>query len=496
MCLVAIGIVGFALWGLTKYKNRRISPDYYAVHYKVQDTVPVGKVGVFVPSLIVPPTYKQGREFFYNVTFKIFNTIIPWPYRLFSYMDKGVALVDPEKYHEHHEFTPTKLVDETGSELDEDGEPYIEKYRKGLVKWAPPSKRIYLDMGYFLYAGRKAGYPTLTDKTLVKARWWYYDKGIKQKKLPHWQTSFDVLYAVRDKLREKYGDIEFRAVSSVLYDTMKAELWEMLDSGCETIVLTSIMPIYSHFEEFNSAYYHVFEYIHEWEQAHPGKKIKTIMAPAMGEFTPMRQAFLEMLKDRLDTLPAGSSVRVAITVHGMPWDAFPWEAWLELAPAYRDKLNEDVQELLKMYQFVKADTVICQDEFACPVWDKENKYLSTNEAYWDAINAGYDYVIGLPIEFITENSDTLYHHAMKNFHGFDEYDVYDEIDYPDWSVPYTQTMTQGNTKVIYNGVPAGKYRRHVVDALYQAIDSILSQGEQVAQKTGSARQVPATVRGS
>ena len=42
---------------------------------------------------------------------------------------------------------------------------------------------------------------------------------------------------------------------------------------------------------------------------------------------------------------------------------------------------------------------------------------------------------------------------------------------------YTQIMTQGKTKVIYNGVPVGKYRHYVIDALYQSIDSILAQSK-------------------
>ena len=37
----------------------------------------------------------------------------------------------------------------------------------------------------------------------------------------------------------------------------------------------------------------------------------------MGEFKPMRQAFLEMLKDRLDTLPEGSDVKVVGVVEEM-----------------------------------------------------------------------------------------------------------------------------------------------------------------------------------
>jgi protoheme ferro-lyase len=195
----------------------------------------------------------------------------------------------------------------------------------------------------------------------------------------------------------------------------------------------------------------------------------------MGQFQPMRQAFVDMLKDRLDTLPKSSSVTVAVTVHGMPWDHFSWEAWLELAPQYRDKLVEDVNELLKSYSFGRTKVVVCQDEFSDPVWDPKEKYLSTNRAYRQAIKDGYDYVIGLPIEFFAENSDTLFHHALKNYHGFEGYDVYEQIDYPDWSIPYTREFQQGKTRVIYNGVPVGKYQKHVIEALYQSLDSVLAK---------------------
>jgi protoheme ferro-lyase len=235
------------------------------------------------------------------------------------------------------------------------------------------------------------------------------------------------------------------------------------------------MTIYSHFEEFNSSFRHSFEHIEEWEKEHPGKKIKVIFAPQMGDFQPMRQAFLEMLKDRLDTIPEGSDVTVAVTVHGMPWDSFKWEAWLQLAPAYRDKLFEECKELVKKYEFGRTNTVICQDEFSDPIWDPKEKYLSTNRAYWAAINDGYDYAIGLPIEFLVENTDTMMHHAMKCYENFDQYDIDEPIDYPDWSVPYTREMIQGKTHVIYNGLPVGKYQKHVIEALYQSIDSVLSK---------------------
>lgn len=465
------GIIGGGFW-LYKYKNRLPLPDYYQ-YYKTQDTVPVGKVGVFATSLIMPENHSHA--FFHNIVFKIFSQIVPWPFRIFAFKDSGVALLDPEHVHARQEFAPKHLEDAFGNDRDRDGVPYIEKYRQGLISWVPPSKFIYLDHGYFLYKGRKSGEPNSAGKISNKARLFYYDHGIKQKKIPHWKGSFDTINAAFDRLRQKHREIELRAETSLFHYESKLKINELLDAGCETIVLVAPMGIYSHFEEFNSSFRHCFEHIHEWEHAHPGKKIKVIIAPQMGNFQPLRQAFLEMLKDRLDTLPQGSDVTVAVTVHGMPWEKFSWEAWLELAPAYRDKLFEECKELVKKYKFGRTNVVVCQDEFSDPIWDPNKKYLSTNRAYWSAINEGYDYAIGLPIEFFAENTDTLMHHAMKNYENMDQYSLEDPIDYPDWSVPYTREMLQGKTHVIYNGVPVGKYQHYVVEALYQSIDSVLSQ---------------------
>jgi protoheme ferro-lyase len=255
---------------------------------------------------------------------------------------------------------------------------------------------------------------------------------------------------------------------------MKQKMFSLLDAGCDTIILAAPMPIYSHFEEFNSSFRHSIEYVHEWENLHPGKKTKVIMAPPMGHFQPMRQAFIEMVKDRLDTIPAGSDVLIAVATHGMPWDRFQWEAWLHFAPPYRDKLVNEIKELLKSYQLLgRTQVVTCQEEFANPVWDPKEKYLSTNRVFRDAVRDGYDYVISLPIEYCAENSDTLFQQAQETFHGFDEYRVYDSIDYPDFSVPYVRENKQGKTRIIYNGVPVGKYQPYVIEAFYQSLDSIL-----------------------
>lgn len=470
--LAAIVSVVIFVYGLYKYKNRMPQPDYYE-YYKTHDNVPEGKIGVFTTKLIM--TEKHSHALFHNICYKIFSQVVPWPFRILAFKDKGVALLDPAHVHAREEFSPTHLEDPFGNDRDLDGIPWMEKHKAGEISWVPPSKMIYLDHGYFLYKGRHSGEPTTAGKMANKSRLYYYDHGIVQKKIPHWKGSFAIINGAFDRLKQKYSDVEFRASTSLFPHEMKSNIFELLDAGCDTIVLSANMTIYSHFEEFNSSFRHTFEYIEEWQKEHPGKKIKVVIPPPMGHFQPMRQAFLDMLKDRLDTVPEGSDVMVAVTVHGMPWDRFSFEAWLELAPPYRDNLFEDCKELLKNYKFGRTKVIICQDEFSDPIWDPKKKYLSTNRAYWQAINEGYDYAIGLPIEFMVENTDTLMHHAMKNYENMDEYSIDDPIDYPDWSVPYVREIVQGKTHVIYNGVPVGKYQHHVIEAFYQSLDSVLSK---------------------
>ena len=105
--IILVLLIG-ALYALYKHKNKRIEPDYYE-YYKKQDSVPSGKVGVFITGLIMPETL--DHTFFYNITRKIFNVIIPWPFRLFAQADKGIALLDPVRHHEDEAFEPTKLED-------------------------------------------------------------------------------------------------------------------------------------------------------------------------------------------------------------------------------------------------------------------------------------------------------------------------------------------------------------------------------------------------
>jgi len=460
------------VWFMNRTPPQLKAPNYFAV-YKTQDTVPVGKTAVFISGLIMPEHFRM--EDFYNLAMKP-RQYVPWPIVYRTYADKGVVLLDPDRFYEFKPFTPSRLVDIYGNDADVDGVAYVDKFHRGEIRWIPPSPRLHMDHGYFLYEGRKGGLPTPAAKLINKARVYYYGigKGFTDGRVPHEAGEWAIASAAMDQIKQKYGDIPFRFVSAETPGRARAMMRELLDGGAETILLAPPRPIYSHHEEFNGSIKFAMDYIHEWEADH-GKKIKVIITPQLGEFPIMREAFLNMLRDRLNTLPEGITVKVVVSTHGMAWSLTPKEAWIELAPPYRDAMVEDVKNMLGDFNFDKVEVVHAQDHFGDSTADPGNEYLSTSEAFWDGIRADYDVIINLPIEFFSENTDTMFSHAMFNFDGFPGYDIYQPVDYPDWSAPYTRSFNVEGTAVIYNGLPVGRYNTPIVAAYVQAISSVLDK---------------------
>jgi hypothetical protein len=213
-----------ALFGIYKYKNQQPRPDYFE-YYKNQDRVPTGKIGVFVTGLVARP--EHSATFYYNVTKKVFNSIIPWPFRLFAKADKGVLLLDPDRFFETKEFLPTRLEDMDGNDRDLDGVPFIEKYKKGEIVWVPPKNEKY-DHGYFLYKARKGGLPTAAAKIINKSRIWYGEKGLLEKKNPQWAQVNQVMSVTFTKIANRYPDAVLSWESSLYPHEIKQSFMQCL----------------------------------------------------------------------------------------------------------------------------------------------------------------------------------------------------------------------------------------------------------------------------
>ena len=474
--VIAVFTLAVAGFGVYKYQNRTppqlVEPNYFA-YYKTQDTQPEGRVGIYISHLIQPEELRW--EDYYVLAHKSLQ-YIPWPIRNIVGGDRGVLLMDSERFYEFEEFTPTRLVDHLGRDTDYDGVPYADKYLTGEVVWSPPSPTRHLDHGSFLLPGRKAGMPNSSAKLVTKCQVYYYapGKGFVDGRVPHEAGNRVIAQEAMQLVHDKYGDIPWAWVTADNFGMAREAMYELLDTGVDTVLLAAPRPIFSHHEEFNGSFKHAMHYIHEWEERN-GKHVKAIITPQLGQFPIIRRAYLDMLKDRLDTFSPQDSVKVVVSTHGMPWDLVPHEAWIELAPIYRDAMVEDAREMVESYGFARHEVALSQDHFADPYNNPNGTYLSTNEAFWDGIHDGFSHVVNIPIEFYVENTDTAFSHAMFNFEFFDDFSIYEPIDYPDWDQPMVREFVQDGTRVIYNGTPVGRYRQPIVEAFFQSMDSILSQ---------------------
>ncbi len=475
--LALLGAAGYAVYRVQNQPPQLAEPNWYD-YYRKHDRTPVGKVGILITQLVMPEDYRAAD--YHNIALKS-TQYIPWPVRNFAVADRGVVLLDRRRFYEFEAFEPTELVDLHGRDRDVDGLRYVDKWRRGEVQWVPPSANVHLDHGYFLLTTRKQGVPTISAKLMTKAKVFYHDHGLAGHKLPHEAGMRSIAERTMARIEARHGTIPWRFVTSDHFGLLRDAVRGLLDEGIDTLLIAPAVPIYSHHEEFNGSFRHAIHELEEWQQdsgRRAGKpRVKVVLAPQLGDFPILREAYLAMLRDRLDSLPTGPDVdvKVVVSVHGMPWDFVPHEAWLQLSPPYRDGMVADAKRVLDGYRFGRKEVVLAQDHFADPVNNPHGHYLSTHQAFLDGIAARYDYVINLPIEFFAENTDTLFSHAMFNFEGFPGFDRYETIEYDDWNVPYTREFLVEGTRIIYNGVPVGRYSEPIVAAHVAAIDSVLSR---------------------
>jgi hypothetical protein len=244
--------------------------------------------------------------------------------------------------------------------------------------------------------------------------------------------------------------------------TIKNAVEELLAAGCETIVYQNFnSAVYSDFEDFGHSLVKTHEYV--------AGRAKVIMADQIGNQSPMREAYAQILLDQLKGLRNDASVLVIISRHGHP---FKKETQDTYAALYREPLMERIREVMSTWQG-KWEIVTSFDEYADEHWDPKNTKFETYAAYRKAIEEGFDYAIELPTEFTAENTDLMIFHAMKKFCAFPEYDRNAPIPYPDWEKPLVRTFSEGKTTGIYAGCPVGPYRKYVVDAVVASISSVL-----------------------
>ncbi len=431
----------------------------YETFFKEQDRRPAGKPGIILADIGMPEAYEP--EFYINYMDHVFRYTLPPFLQRIVLADRGIALIDPQNPLAREPFDPRQLVDMHGSFTNREGRPYVECD----VIWRPPGmKKNPWDNGYFLYTSEgKGGAPDVCQKTGAKVAGWYFGHLLPERKIAWAYQCGRVYEEAVGVLRERLPQAEFRHAWYAYEDSMRQAVEELLTAGCRTIVYQCFCnPVYSDFEEY--------AYAMPMVQKLVNGRAKVIYADQLGNQPALREAYVQIIRDRLAQLPRHASVLLILSKHGHP---FKKETQDARGPEYRQPLEAEASRVMEgrngQWALVWSD-----DEYADEYWDPKNIKFETRAAYRRAIDEGYDYALEVPTDFIAENTDLMILHAMKKFSAFAGYDPHAPIPYPDWEQPLVRTFRDGKTTGIYAGCPVGPYRRYVVDATVASVLDALS----------------------
>ncbi len=280
----------------------------YETFFKQQDKRTVGKPGIILADLGMPEAYDP--EFYTKFMDHVFNYSLPVFLHRLILADRGIALIDPSNPLAREPFSPSQLIDMNGSFVNQAGIPYV----NCKVKWCPPGmKKNPSDHGYFLYtADGKGGAPDVCQKTAAKVVGWYYGHLIPEKKVA-WEHQCRCIYdETVAALRSEFPGAEFCHARYTYEESVRQAVEELLSKGCETIIYQCFCnPVYSDFEDYAYALPMVHRLV--------GKRAKVICADQPGSQPAMREAYVQIVRDRLMQIPDNQSVLLILSKHGHPF---------------------------------------------------------------------------------------------------------------------------------------------------------------------------------
>ena len=417
--------------------------------YLQQDLTVQGKAGILITALGQPDTYDFA--FFNAYMTQIFQSTFPPILKPFILRDRGTVLRDPQNLFATEAFPPTTLVDCFGNSADSQGVPYVQHD----LSWVNPRGG---KAGHFLTKG-KNGYIDICEKAAIKIQHYYYNR-MPGRTVPYRRQHELLFNAVRARLHTRYPDLPLATGWAMYPDTVKQAIETLLQQKVQTIVVCDLFPVYSNLEQFAALFPEIEHMV--------AGRAKIIYAPSIGGMPAFRRAFVQLAIDEISTLPADDKKMLILSRHGFP--EIKGEPFHDLAPAYYDTLLAEIKSALanRDVTIMYADT-----EFAGDDRDKQNLRMSAAEAVDLAGAQGYESVVFVLVDFLTENTDTIFCarlEALETMH----FDYGPQVDYRDHQTGFRTTLQQGDMRIVFAGTPvAARYRAHLAQGICDAIGTIL-----------------------
>jgi hypothetical protein len=431
-----------------------------------------GRTGVVVFALIQPERYDPT---FYDAFFdKLLKTAIPWPVSRLAGRDRGVALIDPMQPDMTAPFQPRALVDAGGRDQGADGVAWIEHMRRGDVEWIGPSERTEGDIGTFLYAGEKAGAPTAGERAKLKARYLYYAR-LPGGALPMEAQTRAMVEAAFARLRAGH-DLAGTALFDAFHpERARAALASLLDQRLDTLVVASALPFHSGFEEYSGGWAQIRAQVDEQARASGRPAPRILFAPQLGEMPAFSALWAQTIERTVAPPPAPDArATLILSLHGLPGRLARRDPWTRNSARAVERLKPALDRAMRARGWTRITMVSAQEAFADGAEDPDDDRLSTREAFEAAAARGDALALAVPVEFLAENTDTLFLHSLLMFEGLPGYARYQGPPVGvDWSRPYVRQFRLNDTDIVFTGTPGGDSAQAAGAALAQAIAPLL-----------------------
>ena len=423
--------------------------------FLLQDRAVEGKPGVLLVALGQPEEY--DFEFFDRYMTQIFNAAFPPALKAVIMGDGGTVLLDPEDVTATEEFVPSKLIDCFGNEKNDEGEAYIDLD----YEWVEP--RDEESPGHFLWKEHKNGYIDIVEKVSIKILKKYYGN-MPGNKVPYMHQHKAIFKDIEQMLAEEFPGVPMRWALSMYPETIEEAVDELIHENVETIVALDMFHVYSSLEEFNSLFEEIKDAVAE--------RAKVVFAPFPGAYPSYRAAFVKMAHDEILHVPKEDKKLIILTRHGFP--DIPGDPYPELAVVYYHNLQEEIKAAVAG---TNTHVIIADTDFAGDDMDAPEKRLATFEALEMAIEDKYDLVVFILIDFLSENTDTIFAHPFESLEPL-HFEYEGQVPYPDFDKPFRLELTSGKTRIVSAGCAVGdRYRPHISRGVFDALATVLRGDE-------------------
>ncbi len=471
--LLAAGFISFLFFLMNQPRGWPFHWDAArAVRAQPADAMAEGRTGVLVVALLQPSNFATG--FTENFIAKLLEVAVPWPVNRLAARDRGVALIDPTRPDATAPFAPRQLMAFDGRTEDWDGIPFIEKYQRGLVEWVPPSPTASGDIGTFLYRGRAGGAASVAQRAILKARALYYAR-LPGGYLPQRDQTLAMVEAARAVLARHP-----QVADTVVYDAFaplarERALEALLDKGLDTLIIASALPIHSAFEEYRGAYPKVKAQVDRWAKRTGRPAPRLLFAPQMADL-PDYARFLAAHLERVAPAPPSpeASATLVITLHGLPLVQRRRDPWVANSDRAVDVMRGPLEQAMRARGWRNISSVVAQEAFADAAEDPRDKLLSVREVFRASARRKDALAIAIPVEFLAENTDTIFLHSLLMFEGLEGYRRFEGPPASiDWSQPYVRQFRLDRTEVMFTGTPGGARQGEAGRVLAAAVERLL-----------------------